>query len=130
MSFFSRACATEKSCKKDAAARVLLRFYAFERHKVLRDLREFFFVIFVVAASCSSWIFFVSFVVKNQGAGFGVQGQRGALTCIVHHVSCIPDFFPMNPYNIITRKRRICYSINNSNLSPILCMDMKLAQGD
>jgi hypothetical protein len=39
MSFFSRACATEKSCKKDAAARVLLRFYAFERQEVLRELR-------------------------------------------------------------------------------------------
>ena len=48
MSFFSRACATEKSCKKDAAERVLLCFYAFERQEVLRDLRELFLVFFVV----------------------------------------------------------------------------------
>jgi hypothetical protein len=48
MSFFSRACATEKSCKKDAAERVLLRFYAFERQEVLRDLRAPSFVFFVV----------------------------------------------------------------------------------
>ena len=48
--FFSRAFATEKSCKKDAAERVLLCFYAFERQEVLRALRAPSFVFFVVTS--------------------------------------------------------------------------------
>ncbi len=48
--FFSRACVPEKSCKKDAAERVLLCFYAFERQEALRDLRASSFVFFVVTS--------------------------------------------------------------------------------